>query len=86
MRKFVKGKWLIDLFSQELMRSIKALSENCGEGQLKKCELCITEIENKCSYKIKEGVNHTHIKLSMMSTLESPNFEYIKDKFRTLIQ
>ena len=86
MRKFVKGKWLIDLFSQELVRAITSLNGKCGEGQLKKCELCITEIENKCSYKIKEGVNHTHIKLSMMSNLDSPNFEYLKNKFRTLVQ
>lgn len=85
MRKFVKGKWLIESYIKALESSIKNLSNFCGEELLEACDFCISDVENKCSYATKETLSIHSIRALIMKDVSSDNFNYIRDKFRTLI-
>ncbi len=50
-----KGKWLLDVFSFELLVSINGLQARCKESAIDSCKFCITQAFDKCLYRIKEG-------------------------------
>ncbi|MCS0025199.1 hypothetical protein [Vibrio antiquarius] len=85
MRKFVKGKWLIESYIKALESSIKELSSYCGKELLDACDFCISEVEGKCSYATKETLSIHSIRSLIMKDVDSDNFNYIRDKFKTLV-
>ncbi|EGQ9299298.1 TPA: DUF4435 domain-containing protein [Vibrio parahaemolyticus] len=85
MRKFVKGKWLLESYIKALELSIKNLSHYCGEDLLDTCDFCISEVEGKCSYATKETLSAHSIRALIMKDVDSDNFNYIRDKFKTLV-
>ncbi|EGR3003020.1 hypothetical protein DMW06_22240 [Vibrio parahaemolyticus] len=85
MRKFVKGKWLIDSYIKALESSIKNLNTHCGEDLLDVCDFCLSEAEDKCAYAAKETLSIHSIKALIMNDVDSDNFDYLRDKFRTLV-
>ncbi len=85
MRKFVKGKWLLEVFCIEIEKVIKTLSLECSNNEFDTCQFCISEAYDKCLYKIKDGINHKVIKCHAMNFTNNSNFEYIKSKLNEMV-
>ncbi|HII4387444.1 TPA: hypothetical protein ACY4QB_004583, partial [Vibrio parahaemolyticus] len=60
-------------------------SHYCGEDLLDTCDFCISEVEGKCSYATKETLSAHSIRALIMKDVDSDNFNYIRDKFKTLV-
>jgi hypothetical protein len=86
MRKFIKGKWLMEIYTRELEKVIKSLPDLCGSDMVAACSFCIGGVEDKCSYIAKETLSKATIKHLIMDDVSSCNFDYIRDKFNSLIQ
>ncbi|WP_318475554.1 DUF4435 domain-containing protein [Photobacterium leiognathi] len=80
MKKFIKGKWLLDVFCIEFEKKLKELPLECTSGAIQSCQCCISEAEEKCLYKIKEGVNHKSIKTYLMTSTNHNEFGYVKER------
>tara|TARA_R110002111_G_C6002121_1_gene373291 strand:+ start:5223 stop:6140 length:918 start_codon:yes stop_codon:yes gene_type:complete len=80
LKTISKGKWLIDVFSQELLNSMNGLQEKCAESSIKTCKSCISEAFDKCLYRIKEGFTKKTIKSLILSNVEGAEIQYIEDR------
>lgn len=84
LQKFVKGKWLLTAFSEELFSEIEQLVDKCKGLAITQCRMCELDNTSPCLYQLREGVN----KKSLFSTLKNfsdiPEFDYIRATFRSL--
>lgn len=48
--KIVKGKWLLELYFDELDREIKKLPSLCKAGEIAMCKVCAAALAKKCYY------------------------------------
>jgi len=66
LKKFAKGKWLLDGFCSGLTNSIEELANKCAQGVIPPCGYCTTNDPAKCFRKMEIGINsaaiRTHIK------------------------
>ena len=82
LKKITKGKWLIDVFSSELLKSINNLQEKCKEDLIVTCKSCATNAFDKCLYRIREGFTKKTINSLILSNTDSSEFTYIIDRIR----
>ncbi len=79
LKCITKGKWLIDVFSSELICSINNLKNQCKENRISSCKSCVTEAYDKCLYRIKDGFTKGAIKSLSLSNINGSEFDYIVD-------
>ena len=84
LKKISKGKWLLDLFSHEILKSINKLPSKCVQNSIEKCRSCTTGIYDKCMYKIKDGFNKNAIKGLIFSSVDEADVDYIKYRINTI--
>lgn len=80
LKSISKGKWLLDVFSQELLDNINDLQEKCAKNTIATCKLCISEPFDKCLYRIKEGFTKKTIKSLALICIEGAEVNYIQDR------
>lgn len=80
LKSISKGKWLVDVFSQELLANINDLQEKCAQNTIETCKSCISEAFDKCLYRIKEGFTKKTIKSLALTSIEGAEVDYIQDR------
>lgn len=86
LKAITKGKWLIDVFSTELIGSINNLKKKCEEQVISSCRSCITEAYDKCLYRIKDGFTKKTIKSLALSNVNGSEFNYIIERITNMKQ
>lgn len=82
--KICKGKWVLELFLDELRVELKNLPAHCKQSTISKCQYCINSTFHKCLYRI-NGTYSTPILTQIIkqeSNLES--LRYIRDRIESL--
>lgn len=79
-----RGKWLIDVFSEELVCCINSLQGLCRDERIHRCLSCITAAHDKCLYRMKEGIHSNTIKSLAFSHVVGSEFDYILDRMSQL--
>lgn len=80
LKSISKGKWLIDIFSQELIHSINRLPKRCSESSITTCKSCVFEAFDKCLYRIKDGFTKKTIKSLILASVEGAEVQYIEQR------
>lgn len=86
LKIITKGKWLIDIFSSELICAINNLKNECKEHRITACKSCVTEAYDKCLYRIKDGFTKKAIKSLSLSNINGSEFDYIVDAITNIKQ
>lgn len=84
IKKIAKGKWLIDLFSSELVSIMDNLRGSCKEHKIKTCKSCLNSAFDKCFYRIKDGITKSTIKSIALSSTVGDEFSYIANRIASL--
>ena len=84
LRKFVKGKWLLAAFSEELFNEIEQLVGKCKGRTIAQCRMCALDNAGPCLYQLREGVNKKSLCSTLKNFVEIPEFDYIRTTFRSL--
>ncbi|MDP2507175.1 DUF4435 domain-containing protein [Oceanobacter sp. 3_MG-2023] len=84
LKKIAKGKWLLSIFCEELERVIKNLPEQCGVDPIKKCQMCVSEVENSCLYRISEGFSHKTMREIAKQQYDTNEISYIRERVATI--
>ena len=84
LKKFVKGKWLLTAYSEELVKEIEQLSNKCKSSKIQQCCVCKVNNSGACLYKVKSGLTKNSLYSTLMEFVNIPDFEYIRDAFKDL--
>lgn len=84
LKSISKGKWLIDVFSSELLVSINGLQSKCKENSIDSCKSCIAQAFDECLYRIKGGFTKQTIKSLVLSCVEGAEVDYIVDRISNI--
>lgn len=84
LRKFVKGKWLLTAFSEELFCEIEQLVAKCKSLSIKQCSMCERDNLSPCLFQLRDGLNKNSLYSILVDFVDVPDFDYIRDKFRSL--
>jgi hypothetical protein len=84
MRTFVKGKWLLTAYSEELFNEIEQLVAKCKGLAIKQCSMCVLDNSAPCLYQLKDGFNKNSLYSSLKDFVDIPDFDYIRDAFKAL--
>lgn len=84
LKSISKGKWLIEAFSDELLKSLRGLHKLCEEERLQSCAACITSAHEKCLYRLREGVTRNSVKHVAFSDVSSDEFSYIVERVSSM--
>jgi hypothetical protein len=77
MKRFVKGKVLLDGFCGYLKQFIRDLPGSCGGVDVPQCDYCIAGLNEKCCYKLKPGVTENSLKNAILGQLPVAEFDYL---------
>ncbi len=86
LKSIAKGKWLIDVFSEELLKSINNLQGLCEEHKIETCKSCVIKAFNKCLYRIREGVTKKTVKSLAYANTDGEEFLYIVNRIKNIIK
>lgn len=84
LRKFVKGKWLLTAYAEELFYEIEQLVTKCKASAIKQCRMCELDHKAPCLYQLRGGLNKNSLYSILKDFIEIPDFDYIKDAFKSL--
>lgn len=84
LRKFVKGKWLLTAFAEELFKEIEQLVERCKEIKIKQCRMCELDSEAPCLYQLRGGLSKNSLYSIIQDFIEIPDFDYIRNAFKEI--
>jgi|SRR5450830_436116 len=84
IKSIARGKWLIDVFSDELVTCIENLQSLCRAHTINSCLSCITTAYDKCLYRMKDGFNKNTIKSLAASHVAGVEFDYIVNRISEL--
>ncbi len=76
LRKFVKGKWLLTAYAEELFKEIEQLVANCKASKIKQCSMCERDNSAPCLYQLREGLNKNSLYSILMDFVDIPDFDY----------
>ncbi|WP_417701007.1 DUF4435 domain-containing protein [Pseudophaeobacter sp.] len=77
LKRFVKGKVLLDGFCNELRQFIRELPGGCGTTGVPHCDYCDAGLNEKCCYRTKPGVTENSLKNAILGQLPLAEFEYL---------
>lgn len=84
LRKFVKGKWLLTAYAEELFNEIERLVAQCKGLTIKQCRMCELDNTAPCLYQLKGGLNKNSLYSILKDFIDIPDVDYIKDSFKAL--
>lgn len=84
LKRIARGKWLIDVFAEELVLCINDLQGLCKDSVIESCRSCLNLAFEKCLYKVREGINKNTIKTIALSNISGPEFLYIAQRISSL--
>lgn len=84
LKRISKGKWLVESFSVEIIKSINVLNEMCASGEIITCQFCSTGAFHKCLYKIKDGINNKTVKNLAFSFVDGDDFNHIVERISNI--
>lgn len=84
MRKFVKGKWLLTAYSEELFKEIENLVAKCKSLTIKRCRMCERDDTAPCLYQLRDGFNKNSLYSILKDFLKIPDLDYVRDAFKSL--
>lgn len=84
LRKFVKGKWLLTAYTEELFSEFKELAGQCKRSLIKQCRMCELDIQSPCLYQIRDGLSKNSLYSVIKDLVSIPDFDYIRDAFKSL--
>jgi hypothetical protein len=84
LRKFVKGKWLLTAYAEELFKEIEQLVAKCKSLEIKQCCMCELDNSSPCLYQLKGGLNKNSLYSILKDFVSVPDLDYIRDAFKNL--
>lgn len=84
LRKFVKGKWLLTAYAEELFIEISKLVAKCKNITIKQCRMCERDNLAPCLYQLRDGLNKNSLYSILKDFVEIPDFDYIRDSFKSI--
>ena len=84
LRKFVKGKWLLTAYSEELFKEIESLVLKCKNLEIEQCAMCARDNSAPCFYRLKDGLNKNSLYSILLDFVDIPDFDYIRDAFKSI--
>lgn len=84
LKLLVKGKWLLQAFSEGLEKLIKSLPQQCKSSQIIQCRICKFDVNSSCLFKLKDGINHQSIYSLAMNVKGNGELDYIKDMLQNI--
>ncbi|MDP2635105.1 MULTISPECIES: DUF4435 domain-containing protein [unclassified Pseudoalteromonas] len=84
LKKICKGKWLLSVFCEELEKSIKSLPDECGTDPVSSCQMCISQAENSCLYRLMEGFTHKSMRSIAQRVTTTSELQYIRERVNTM--
>ena len=84
LRKFVKGKWLLIAYAEELFAEIEQLVDRCKSSSILKCRMCNFDNKAPCLFQLRDGLSKNSLYSILQDFFEVPDFDYIKNKFKLL--
>lgn len=84
LRKFVKGKWLLTAYAEELFSEIEKLVVQCKGQTIKQCRMCERDNSAPCLYQMRDGFNKNSLSSMLKSFVKVPELDYIRDAFKSL--
>lgn len=82
MREFVKGKWLLIAFSEELFKEVELLTSGCKNSRIKQCRMCELDNSAPCLYQLRDGFNKNSLYSIIKDFVDIPDFEYIRTSMK----
>lgn len=83
--KICKGKWLLEMFSDELYNYIKDLPELCKESKISQCQFCAKGELSKCLYKNPVFFSADIMRNHFFHNLECGELGYIKARMARMM-
>ena len=85
-KKIIKGKWLLNSFSQIIYDELKNILRNCNTVNVDKCSYCNKMINNEnCEWKYKNTIPNSNIlETFIYLNTDSPEFDEIKNVINAL--
>ncbi|MDI1258601.1 DUF4435 domain-containing protein [Aquabacterium sp.] len=82
LRLFVKGKWLLTVYAEELFFEIEQLVSKCKNSAILQCRVCKYDNRAPCLFQMRDGLNKKSLYTILQDFFEMPEFEYIRDKLK----
>ena len=83
--KICKGKWLLEVFCEEVIKELGELPNLCAARAIPQCQFCTNHEPGKCLYKKPTFVNHSILAYSASLETSFLSLEYIKERMTTLL-
>lgn len=80
LNKIASGKWLLTTFCESLEAKLSGFTNYCGKFGAEQCEFCRIQVVNKCTYRVKPGVNHKTFYAAAFETTDLAPFDYIRQR------
>ena len=84
LKSFAKGKWILDVFAEELINAVQQLPQHCRSRDISICHSCVTSTYHKCLYRLKDGINKNTLKSLAINHVDSDEFNYIVRRIESL--
>lgn len=84
LKLVAKGKWLLHTFCFSVFGKIKDLSSVCSSGTIKSCQYCLCGRADQCLWKLRFGINYTHLVNTIWNYLDYDEIGYIQTKISSL--
>lgn len=84
MREFVKGKWMLTVFAEELFKEIEQLTKSCKSSTIKQCRMCELDDAAPCLYQLREGLNKNSLYSIIKDFIEIPDIDYIRSAMKSV--
>ncbi|RIX43492.1 MAG: DUF4435 domain-containing protein [Rhodocyclales bacterium GT-UBC] len=84
MRKFVKGKWLLTAFVEEMFVEIEGLVKKCKGSAIKQCRMCELDNAAPCLYQLRGGVTKNSTYSTIQDFVHIPDFDYLREALKAV--
>lgn len=84
MRRFVKGKWLLAAFAEELFKEIERLVGRCKRSEIIKCRSCYVNNSAPCLFQLRNGFNKDALYSVVLDFLGVPDLFYVREALKYL--
>lgn len=83
--KVCKGKWIFTEYCYQLKQQVNLLKDKCKTSEVEQCQFCLSEVFDKCLYKVKSTYNESQLQDLIMSHISTGSFDYVKTRVAQMI-
>ena len=84
LRKFVKGKWLLTVYAEELFNEVEQLVLKCRNAEVLRCRMCELNNQGPCLFRVRDGFSKNSLYPILQEFIEIPDFDYIRNKLKLI--